>query len=87
MYCKTSKSLEKKKLKTQDPFIKNIQNIFIANCKHNDRHLQDILVHIYTYFFFFPRIKAVIIFKDFRAVSTAELQNSSVTSYETNWMV
>lgn len=77
-----------KNLETQDPFFQNTKNIFIANYKHNDRHLQVLLVHIYTYFLvFFPRIKAAIIFKDFRAVSTAELQNSSVTNYKINLMV
>lgn len=75
-------------MKTQDPFFKTTQNIFIANYKRNDRHVQNLSVHIYTYcFVFFPRIKAAIIFKDFRAVSTAELQNSSVTNYKINLMV
>lgn len=42
----------KKQPKTQDSFFKNTQNTFIASYKHNDRHLQGILVHIYTYFLF-----------------------------------
>jgi len=29
----------KKKLKTQDPFVKNTQNTFIASYKRNGRHL------------------------------------------------
>lgn len=75
-------------MKTQDPIFKNTPNIFIANYKHNNRHLQALLVHIYTYFFvFFPRIKAAVIFKGFRAVSTSELQNSSGPNYKINWMV
>lgn len=75
-------------MKTKEPFFKTTPNIFIAGYKHNNSHLRDLSVPIYTNFFvFFPRIKAAVTFKGFRAVSTAELQNSSVTNYKTNLMV